>query len=229
MTLLCLLTTPKSYLTLQSELDAAAAAGKLNSPPRDAEARALPYLQAVIREALRRYPPATGLMTKVVPEGGDIVHGKWVPGGTELAVNIVGIMGQEEVFGGDVGVFRPERWLVGGNRGEGEGKEEEECREREEARLRRMVSTVDMVFGGGKNMCPGRTIALIEINKVIPEVSPSSASLLNFPRLLPPIPLSPLFLFSYLPVPLNVNSLSSPNHSHLLLPYQLGQACAETA
>lgn len=104
-----------------------------------------------------------------------MVGGYWLPGGTELAVNIVGIMGQEGVFGGDAGVFRPERWLVGGGEG-GEGEEEGErgvgeWREREEARLRRMVSTVDMVFGGGKNTCPGRTIALTEINKVIPEVS----------------------------------------------------------
>lgn len=183
MTLLCLLTTPKAYLKLQSELDAAAAAGKLSSPPRDAEARTLPYLQAVVREALRRYPPATGLMTKVVPEGGDTVMGKWLPGGTELAVNIVGIMGQRDVFGEDVGVFRPERWL------EGEG-------EADEARLRRMVSTVDMVFGGGKNTCPGRTIALIEINKVIPEVSPCFST--SFPQFrLVFLPLSPLPLSSY--------------------------------
>ena len=114
MTLLCLLTTPKSYLALQSELDAAAAAGKLSSPPRDAEARALPYLQAVTREGLRRHPPATGLMTKVVPEGGDVVRGYRVPRGTELAVNIVGIMGQEEVFGRDAGVLgRRGGWWVG--------------------------------------------------------------------------------------------------------------------
>lgn len=153
MTLLCLLTSPASYTKLQQELDAAIAAGRLSSPIRDVEARALPYLQAVIREALRRYPPATGLMTKVVPEGGDTVAGYRLPGGTELAVNIVGITHQRGVFGEDVEVFRPERWL-----GEGEG-------------MKRMVSTVDMVFGGGKNTCPGRLIALMEINKVIPEVS----------------------------------------------------------
>ena len=154
MTLLNLLTTPAAYLTLRAELDAAAASGRLSTPIRDAEARALPYLQAVIRESLRRYPPATGLMTKVVPASGDVVHGYRVPGGTELAVNIVGITHRRDVFGEDAEVFRPERWLEG-----------------DEGRVRRMMGVMDMVFGGGKNTCPGRTLALAEINKVIPEVS----------------------------------------------------------
>lgn len=162
MSLLSLLTSPPTYRNPQTELDAAIAAGKINSPIRDAEARALPYLQAVIREALRKYPPATGFMTKVVPPGGDTVKGYYLPGGTELAVNICGITHQREVFGEDVEVFRPERWLEAG-----------------EERARRMGSMVEMVFGGGRNTCPGRLIALMEINKFIPEVSGLSPLLMG--------------------------------------------------
>ncbi|SPO06561.1 related to pisatin demethylase (cytochrome P450) [Cephalotrichum gorgonifer] len=139
MTLLCLLTSPATYAKLQSELDAAAAAGAISR-------------RAGVPAAV---PPATGLMTKVVPPGGDTVQGYELPGGTELAVNIVGLMHRRDIFGEDADVFRPERWLEGGGDG---------------ARVRRMVSAVDMVFGGGRNTCPGRTIALIEINKLIPEL-----------------------------------------------------------
>lgn len=159
MSLLCLLTSPIAYSKLQAELDTAIAAGRVSSPIRDVEARALPYLQAVIREALRRYPPATGLMTKVVPAEGDTVKGYYLPGGTELAVNICGVTHQKDIFGGDVEVFRPERWLEAG-----------------EEEVRRMAGAVDMVFSGGRNTCPGRLIALMEINKFIPEVSSTLCS-----------------------------------------------------
>lgn len=157
MSLLCLLSSPSCYAKLQAEIDAAIAAGRLSSPARNAEADALPYLQAVIREALRKYPPGTGPFTKVVPEGGDFIQGYYLPAGTELAINICGITHQKEIFGDDVGVFRPERWLEKEDAGG--------------ARLRKMVNTVNMVFGGGKNTCPGKLLALTEINKVLVEVS----------------------------------------------------------
>ena len=53
--------------------DAAAAAGKLSDPVQSAEGRALPYLQAVLREGLRIYPGAVPLSFKTVPAGGDDV------------------------------------------------------------------------------------------------------------------------------------------------------------
>ena len=45
----------------------------ISSPIRDAEARNLPYLQAVIKEGLRIFPPVVRLMSKEVPPEGDII------------------------------------------------------------------------------------------------------------------------------------------------------------
>lgn len=53
-------------------------------------------------------------------------------------------------------------------------------------RWRKTAGTVDMVFGGGRNTCPGRTIALMEINKLIPEVRQHTP----FPPSLPTPPFS---------------------------------------
>ena len=59
--LLNLMTSPLTYQRLQSEIDSAAASGKIGSPIKDSEAREMPYLQAVIKEGLRILPPVTGL------------------------------------------------------------------------------------------------------------------------------------------------------------------------
>ncbi|KAF2117930.1 cytochrome P450 [Lophiotrema nucula] len=44
----------------------------------------LDYMLAILDEALRIYPPAPNTGCRVVPKGGAIVAGKWVPGGTCL-------------------------------------------------------------------------------------------------------------------------------------------------
>jgi cytochrome P450 len=41
----------------------------------------LPYLSAVLEEALRTYPPAPSAFERIVPEGGDEICGHWIPGG----------------------------------------------------------------------------------------------------------------------------------------------------
>lgn len=41
----------------------------------------LPYLRAVIDEALRIYPPGGSGMPREVPEGGDTIFGQYVPAG----------------------------------------------------------------------------------------------------------------------------------------------------
>ncbi|TDZ19369.1 Cytochrome P450 monooxygenase lolP1 [Colletotrichum orbiculare MAFF 240422] len=157
MILLSLLSNPQAYSSLRAEIDAAAAANRISRPVRDAEARTLPYLQAVIREGLRLYPPSTGIVSKEVPAGGDAVHGFRLPAGTQLGENVCGIGRARDVFGPDAHVFRPERWI-------------EAARGGDERRFREMLSTADLVFGYGKFYCMGRSIALIELNKIFVEL-----------------------------------------------------------
>ncbi|KAK3348834.1 cytochrome P450 [Lasiosphaeria hispida] len=147
--MLHLLSNPAAYRRLQAEIDAA----PISSPAKDAEARQMPYLQAVIREGLRILPPAAGTFFKTVPEGGDVIHGMFVPAGTQIGSSPLGIYHSKKIFGEDAELFRPERWL------EAEGEE-----------LARMVSTVDLVFHYGKYQCLGRPVALMEFNKIFVEL-----------------------------------------------------------
>lgn len=112
------------------------------------------YLQAVIKEGLRLFPPVTALSLKLVPPDGDTLKGHFVPEGTTIGWSSFGLMRNEEVWGPDAKMFRPERWL--------EGTAEER---------RRMDSDVDLVFGYGKYACLGKNVAMMELNKVFVQVS----------------------------------------------------------
>jgi hypothetical protein len=68
-----------------SELRAEIAAASVSVPITDGEARKLPYLQAVIKEGLRIWPPVVGLMAKEDPPGGDEINGMFVPEGLPLS------------------------------------------------------------------------------------------------------------------------------------------------
>ena len=67
-----------------AEIDSGVNSGSISCPIKDQEARALPYLQACIKEGLRLYPPATALSKKEVPPEGVVVNGVHVPGGTDI-------------------------------------------------------------------------------------------------------------------------------------------------
>lgn len=110
MALLYILSNQRVYTKLMAELDDAATT---TTRPiiRDAEARRLPYFQAVIRESLRIFPTVTPLMFKSVPRGGDLVAGYQLPGGTEVGVDQFGILRSREYWGDDADLFIPERWL----------------------------------------------------------------------------------------------------------------------
>lgn len=148
--MLCLLTSPHAYQTLQAEIDNS----NLSSPVvTDEEARNMAYLQAVILEGLRMHPPTGGLLSKVTPPEGDTINGVFVPGGVNIATNTWAVMRTENVFGPDVECFRPERWL-----------------NIEEAKHAEMARVVDLAFGSGRFKCLGRMIAWIELNKIFVEV-----------------------------------------------------------
>ena len=92
MTMLLVFSNPRIYAKLMDELLNAEQAGAITRPLiREAEAKQLPYLQAVIREGLRKFPPLTPLLSKTVPEGGDIVCGYHLPAGTQVGVHIVSL------------------------------------------------------------------------------------------------------------------------------------------
>lgn len=77
-----MLTSPSILAKLRSEIDQGIANGQVSSPIKDSEARRLTYLQAVIKETLRLWPPVQGLLLKVVPPEGDNFEGTFLPGGT---------------------------------------------------------------------------------------------------------------------------------------------------
>ncbi|KAI1352372.1 cytochrome P450 [Xylaria sp. FL0043] len=162
MAMICLLTCPPAYLALQREIDAASTSGRLSSPvATDAEIRMLPYLDAVLREAMRLHPSAVS-PAKLCPQRGtgsdvDTVCGFTVPGGTEVGANIPGVLRSTNVFGHDAGCFRPERWL-------------EAARCPNDNCLYRMKADLDLVFGAGKFQCLGKAISWMEVRKLLVEL-----------------------------------------------------------
>ncbi|KAK4153255.1 putative cytochrome P450 E-class, group I [Chaetomidium leptoderma] len=152
MALCALLTTPSAYRKVQDEVDAfyAEHTGDVISY---ADAKTLTYLQAVLRESMRLWPPSSGLFSKQVPNGGDTVHGYYLPPGTEIAQSMTGIGRTRELFGADSDIFRPERWL-----------------EASPQQFEEMASTVDLVFSTAKYICLGKHIALMELAKLLAEI-----------------------------------------------------------
>ncbi|KAI0120338.1 cytochrome P450 [Hypoxylon sp. NC0597] len=153
MTLLLLVTNPVAYEKLKSEIDDAIAKGRISSPIKDTEARQLPYLQAVIKEGLRTFPVVTATFFKKVPKGGDTINGYFIPEGTEIGHNVLGIMRAKKYWGEDADVFRPERWL-----------------EADEETAGMMTGVIETLWGAGRYKCLGRAIAQIELNKVFVEL-----------------------------------------------------------
>jgi len=116
------------------------------------EAQNLPYFQACLKEAMR-INQAVGLnITRKVPPGGAELGCHKLPGGTEVAVNGWVLHRDTSVFGEDAEVFRPERWIEG---------------DKEKIK---MMERCMFQFGGGSHVCIGRHLALLEMNKVLPQL-----------------------------------------------------------
>lgn len=155
-TLLFIMTNPRVYRRLQAEIDEGIREGRISSPITDAEARELPYLQGVIREGLRMWPPATAVLPKVSTTD-QVVCGVRIPAGTNVAWAPFSFLRSKKTFGDDANVFRPERWLHVDS---------------DPARHRLMDQTVMMEFASGSRWeCLGKTVAQVELNKTYVEVS----------------------------------------------------------
>jgi hypothetical protein len=161
-----LLRNPRVLATLRAEIDDAARAGHFADYELGvvtwAESQRLPYLDACIKEAFRMYPAAGLPLERIVPEPGVEIAGRYVKGGTIVGCSAWLIHRRPEIFGTDVDVYRPERWLVD------ESLPESERAERER-RIREMNGHM-FQFGMGPRTCIGKNISLLEMYKVVPSL-----------------------------------------------------------
>ncbi|KAI8323833.1 cytochrome P450 [Martensiomyces pterosporus] len=111
----------------------------------EAKAR-LPFVEACIYESMRLAPVTGGQISRMVPEGGATIAGHFLPGGTQINVNMTGVnlsrQNWEEPY-----LFNPLRFI-----------------DNEDAK--RNVFT----FSTGVRMCPGRNLAWMEMLTILANV-----------------------------------------------------------
>ncbi|KAK3323775.1 cytochrome P450 [Cercophora scortea] len=144
---------PAVYRKLEAEI---LAAGFKDTVPYK-QARQLPYLDAVVREAIRAHGAVSVPLERYVPAGGlNLPDGGFVPPGVAVCMNPDVLAHNKGVYGDDVDEFRPERWL------QAPGEDAEAYR----VRMQRW-NAADLGFGDGSRVCIGKTLALLEIYKVV--------------------------------------------------------------
>ncbi|XP_019155275.1 PREDICTED: cytochrome P450 82A3-like [Ipomoea nil] len=108
----------------------------------------LTYLQAVIKETLRLYPPGPLLLPHQSIDN-CTVNGYHIPNGTRVVVNVFKVQ-RDPNFWSDPDVFRPERFL-------GEHKE-----------IDLRGNHFELIpFGSGRRMCPGFSLGLELVELVL--------------------------------------------------------------
>ncbi|QKX54964.1 uncharacterized protein TRUGW13939_02054, partial [Talaromyces rugulosus] len=142
---------PETLRKLHGEIGDMEAQNSLSNPVTFQESRSMPYLQTVIKEALRLHP-ATGLILgRVVPKGGTSLNGTWFPERSVVGVNPWVAHINTEIFGVDASEFRPERWLG----------DPEVVKKRE---------SYFMSFWMGSRTCIGINISVMELSKIVPQL-----------------------------------------------------------
>lgn len=71
----------------------------------------LPYIRACLQEAMRLLPPAPATFPRFVPGKGEMIDGRWVPGGTAVGVHQLST-GRSKWNFERPDEFIPERWLA---------------------------------------------------------------------------------------------------------------------
>ncbi|KAI0698054.1 cytochrome P450 monooxygenase pc-bph [Cerioporus squamosus] len=133
---------------LQQELDEALA-GDDDPVPTYESVKRLPYLEAVINEALRIHSTSGIGLPRLVPEGGLTVCEKFFPEGTVLSVPTYTIHRDKSVWGEDVEAFRPERWF-----------------EQDKVAVQKTFNP----FSFGPRSCVGRNLANLELLVIVASI-----------------------------------------------------------
>ncbi|TPX14547.1 uncharacterized protein E0L32_005239 [Thyridium curvatum] len=153
------LRNPAIWNRLVSEVRATDIVTRETPAPYQA-ARAIPYLEAVVRETLRMHPAVSMTMERIVPTAGlSLPDGSTVPAGTQVGMNPYIVGRNRDVFGDDAEVYRPERWL----------QRADEPDDVFQERMRDW-NAAELTFGGGSRICLGRNLSQMEVYKVVATV-----------------------------------------------------------
>lgn len=143
-----LLKHPTELERLKSELtNAGMLEGRI---PGFSQISKLPFLNAVIKESMRLMSTPTWPMERKVPAGGVTLVGVYIPEGTSVGVMPAAVHLNEDVFGRDVKLFRPGRWVD----------------LKDEKRLQ-MMESAHLGFSRGRRVCLGQNVAIMQMKKVI--------------------------------------------------------------
>ncbi|KAK7900757.1 Cytochrome p-450 [Exophiala xenobiotica] len=147
-----LIKNPRTYQNLVAEIDEADKRGQLSTYVTYEECLRLPYLQAVMKEALRMHPGVGFPLERYVPREGATICDIRIPPGTIVSVSANVIHMDKEVFGEDADRFRPERWI-----------------DASPEQLKLMDRSF-LAFGHGTRTCIGKNISILEMGKFIPQI-----------------------------------------------------------
>jgi benzoate 4-monooxygenase len=109
----------------------------------------LPYLNAVINEALRMHSTSGIGLPRLIPEGGMTIQDHFFKEGTVLSVPSYTIHRDREVWGEDAADYRPERWF-----------------ERDQDTIQRVFNP----FSYGPRACVGRNLAILELLIIVSSI-----------------------------------------------------------
>jgi cytochrome P450 len=142
-TLFLLGENPEAEARLRRELDEVLG----DRPATLAELRRLPYLDGVIKESLRLYPPAYGVVREALADCE--IGGYTIPKGATVAM-FQWVVHRDPRFFDEPEAFRPERWADG--------------------LADRVPKFAYFPFGGGPRNCIGKDFAMLEIALVLATV-----------------------------------------------------------
>ncbi|KAI1616906.1 cytochrome P450 family protein [Exophiala viscosa] len=111
------------------------------------QANKMPYLQAVMNEALRIHSIVGHSMQRVVPRDGIQIGEYHIPSGTITGTSPYVLGRSEGIYGPDAKKFRPERWLEDGDKYD--------------------LWSGYLAFGGASRLCIGKNISWMEMSKVL--------------------------------------------------------------
>lgn len=144
---------PESQDKLHDELTSVG----ITSPAAFEAVQNLPYLEGIIREALRLHPQIVVRLERVIPAGGmNLPNGTYLPPGTKVGALGHAMTLNRDVFGHDADQYKPERWM------RRHGESTEAYTER-----RAGMDRTDMTFGQGSRSCIGKNITILELYKAI--------------------------------------------------------------